>query len=136
MYDVDEVLPHYIATALWSSMDESDENGGDPMDQNYTPEDLAPETRETMRDEVADFLAGIERERPGVYDAMAETLWSDPGQVGHDFWLTRNHHGAGFWDRYYGDQPAAELGDYLTKCAHPYGSVDLYVGDDGKIYQQ
>lgn len=23
----------------------------------------------------------------------------DPTQVGHDLWLTRNHHGAGFWDR-------------------------------------
>ena len=136
MYDVDEVLPHYIVTALWSSHDESDENGGEPMDANYGPDDLAPETRETMRGEVADFLAGIERERPGVYAEMAAgTVWSDPGQVGHDFWLTRNHHGAGFWDRYSGDQPAAELGDFLTKWAHTYGSVDLYVGDDGKIHQ-
>ena len=23
----------------------------------------------------------------------------DPVQVGHDLWLTRNHHGTGFWDR-------------------------------------
>lgn len=23
----------------------------------------------------------------------------DPAQVGHDLWLTRNGHGAGFWDR-------------------------------------
>lgn len=134
MYDVDEVLPYYIVTALWSTNDESDENGGDPMDQNYGPEDLAASAHETMRQDVADFLALIERERPGVYDEMAGTIWADPGQVGHDFWLTRNHHGAGFWDRYYGDQPAVELGEFLTKWAHTYGEVNLYVADCGEIH--
>lgn len=137
MYDVDEVLSHYIVTALWSSYDESDENGGDPMDQKYTPDDVADKAREIMRGEISEFLAEIERDRPGVYAEMAAgTVWEDPGQVGHDFWLTRNGHGTGFWDRYYGPNPAAELGDYLTTCAHRYGEVDLYVGDDGKIYQQ
>lgn len=38
-------------------------------------------------------------------------------------------HGAGFWDRGLG-----EVGDALSKACEPYGSVDLYVGDDGKIY--
>lgn len=138
MYDVDSVLPHYIVTALWSSMDESDDNGGEPMDANYGPEDLADETRATMREEVADFLNCIDlARRPGdVWDEMIGTVWQDPEQVGHDFWLTRNGHGTGFWDRYYGDQPAAELGDFLAKWSKSYGSVDLYVGDDGRIHQQ
>lgn len=32
-------------------------------------------------------------------------------QAGHDFWLTRNGHGAGFWDRpeLYGEDAAATL---------------------------
>ena len=46
-----------------------------------------------------------------------------------DFWLTRNGHGAGFWDRGLGS-----VGDELTKNAKPFGSVDAYVGDDGKVY--
>lgn len=27
--------------------------------------------------------------------------WSDDERAGHDFWLTRAGHGAGFWDRRY-----------------------------------
>lgn len=50
-------------------------------------------------------------------------------RAGVDFWLTRNGHGAGFWD---GGWP--EHSDELTKLSKPYGSVDLYIGDDGLIH--
>ena len=50
-------------------------------------------------------------------------------QAGHDFWLTRNGHGAGFWDRGLG-----ALGERLTAAAHAFGQVDLYTGDDNMIY--
>jgi len=53
----------------------------------------------------------------------------DPGQLGHDLWLTRNHHGAGFWDRGLG-----KLGDDLTLLAHSLGESELYVGDDDKLH--
>jgi hypothetical protein len=49
--------------------------------------------------------------------------------------LTRNGHGAGFWNRFYGDQPATKLGRALSDAAKVYGSCDLYIGDDGQIYQ-
>lgn len=39
-------------------------------------------------------------------------------QAGHDFWLTRNGHGAGFWD---GDWP--KYGDMFTKWAQGYGEA-------------
>lgn len=42
-------------------------------------------------------------------------------QAGHDFWLTRNGHGAGFWDRGLGI-----VGTKLTDASRPYGSVDMY----------
>ena len=51
-------------------------------------------------------------------------------QNGHDFWLTRERHGAGFWDRGYPRQ----LGQRLTDAAHAYGSLELYVGDDDLVY--
>lgn len=44
----------------------------------------------------------------------------DESQAGHDFWLTRNGHGAGFWDGDYGD-----VGDDLTKIAKPFGEQHL-----------
>jgi hypothetical protein len=54
--------------------------------------------------------------------------WTGAEMAGHDFWLTRNHHGAGFWDRGLG-----ELGRRLTDAANVYGDVYLYA-HDGQIY--
>ena len=47
-----------------------------------------------------------------------------------DFWLTRNGHGAGFWD---GDRKAPHS-DKLTELSKSFGQVDLFVGDDSRIY--
>lgn len=49
-------------------------------------------------------------------------------QLGADFALTRNRHGAGFWDRGFG-----RLGDELTELAHPYGELVIVVDDEGTI---
>jgi hypothetical protein len=51
-----------------------------------------------------------------------------PDMVGHDFWLTRNGHGAGFWDRGLG-----ERGQWLTDMAKPFGSAYLYVNNSGEV---
>lgn len=42
-------------------------------------------------------------------------------QAGHDFWLTRQHHGAGFWDRpeIYGEEVASQL----AQACHAIGEV-------------
>lgn len=55
-------------------------------------------------------------------------LSTNYSQHGHDFSLTRNGHGAGFWDRGYG-----ESGELLSKACKPYGSVDVYVTKRGKL---
>ena len=39
--------------------------------------------------------------------------------AGHDFWLTRNGHGAGFWD---GDWPAFQ-GEMFTNISKSFGEV-------------
>lgn len=52
----------------------------------------------------------------------------EDSQAGHDFWLTRNRHGAGFWDRGLGD-----VGKALTEAAHAFGATDLYITDDGQV---
>ena len=49
--------------------------------------------------------------------------------AGHDFWLTRNHHGVGFWDRGLGD-----LGDRLTTAAQRFRETDVYLSDDNQLY--
>lgn len=63
-----------------------------------------------------------------AYDRKYEAV-----QAGRDFWFTRNGHGVGFWDR---DELKADgLGDALTTASHGYTARDLYLGDDGKVYQ-
>lgn len=54
---------------------------------------------------------------------------TDGEKAAHDFWLTRNGHGSGFWD---GDWP--NTGDKLTAIAKQCGEVWAYIGDDGLIY--
>lgn len=48
--------------------------------------------------------------------------------AGHDFWLTRCGHGAGFWD---GDwqSDSVNVADILTEKAQSYGEVDLLPED-------
>ena len=78
----------------------------------------------------------IERDCAEFQEINAEALAEyeeagfDLAQAGHDFWLTRNGHGAGFWDR---DLPG-DLGDYLTNACRSFGSLDLYAGDDNMIH--
>ena len=43
-----------------------------------------------------------------------------PEQAGHDFWLTRNGHGAGFWDR------GLPNGDALTTIAAAFGECNVW----------
>ena len=116
---MDKFTSAYIEAALWSSMDESDEQGGEPLDANYGIDDIAPETLASILDDCKAFQ-----------DDHADDIGSDPERAGHDFWLTRNGHGAGFWDGDWDD----DIGRRLTDASDVYGSVDLYVGDDGVIY--
>jgi len=52
-------------------------------------------------------------------------------EAAHDFWLTRNHHGAGFWDGDW-EEPACSILDALSE---EFGEACVYQGDDGFLYQ-
>lgn len=122
---LDEFARAYVEAALWSSMDESTPSGGRPLDESYGIEDIHPETLSQMVSDCADFKGGtLDNGVP-----VMQVISSNMARAGHDFWLTRNRHGAGFWDGDWGDH-----GDALTKFSHPYGEVNLYVGDDGMIH--
>lgn len=120
--DLDTVLQAYVECALWSSTDNADDSGGAPLDDNYGSEDFGPGVLDQMREDCAGFIE-LTNAIP-----LADELWDDE-RLGHDFWLTRNRHGAGFWDRGHG-----VTGNALTEVAKDCGSRDLYVGDDGLVY--
>ena len=116
-------LDGYLECALWSSYDLYT---GRRLDELGTGA-MADETFDDMACDVWRFLATCWGD---VWEDFEIDLSGiEPKQLGHDLWLTRNRHGAGFWDRGLG-----EIGDKLTELAHSYGDVTLYIGDDGKIY--
>ena len=114
------VLEDYLGSALWSSNDDEDE----PLDTNYSIRDIAKSTINAAKKDLAKF-----------WKQAGDLLkGEDEAQIAHDFWLTRNGHGAGFWDRKYNNDEDGTKGDKLTKIAEKFGEINLYVGDDGKIY--
>lgn len=115
--NLDDFTREYAETALWSSSAAE----GEPLDQDYSLEDLDPETLRQMREDCLDF----QEQAGALLDDLARA------RVAHDFWLTRNRHGAGFWD---GNYPES-IGQALTRLAHSFGTRELYVGDSGTIFQ-
>src|SRR5271157_470145 len=122
----DQFTRGYIETALWSTNDESDPSGGVPLDENYDIRDLSPSALQAMTQDCEKF----QNENRELLDAAWNQDGQDAFRQGHDFWLTRCGHGAGYWD---GDYPTS--GDGLTEASKSFGDVDLYVGDDDLIYQ-
>ncbi len=106
----------FLECALWSSYDD-DVN---PLDDRFNILDFSEECLKSLLQDCKNF-----QEENLLLLAAA----GDDAQNGHDFWLTRNGHGAGFWDRGY-----RHIGEELTKACKVYGSVYLYVGDDLKVH--
>lgn len=122
----DDFFTGYLVCALWSSCDENDE----PLDNDTSIIDLPFTTLLALARDCWDF----KRSNAELLERYSEELgsngeYSAMERAGHAFWLTRNGHGAGFWDRGLG-----ELGKQLTQASKVYGSVYLYRGDDGKVY--
>lgn len=120
---VDVFARHYLIAALWSSTT----SDGEPLDSLYDVEDLAPDFVRQAVEDCADFQQANAEALQRMYAHYRETgraAHPDAGSAeacaGHDFWLTRNGHGAGFWDR-----GAGAVGDALAEAARLYGGVDL-----------
>ena len=106
----DRFLDAYLEAAVFTLPDDEDSKG----QNGFAPEAIAQATREcaAFQEAASDLLLNL-----------------DDASAGHDFWLTRNRHGAGFWDRGLG-----MAGEMLTDLAHKTGERDLYAGDDGYLY--
>jgi hypothetical protein len=116
----------YLECALWSSYDNATEDGGEPMDANYSSRDIAPETLARMAEDCAAFQSD-NRE-----DLTAAEI--TPERAGFLFWLNRNGHGSGFWDEVGGGHELRPIFNRLSDAAKVWGTFDLYLGDDGQIH--
>jgi hypothetical protein len=116
----------YIEAALWSSTDHNDE----PMDANFDVSDIAHKTLLQMKADCRVFFVAHEAAILCDDGPKGRDGASQAAMAGHDLWLTRCGHGAGFWD---GDWPEP-YATQLDEAASALGKVDLYLGDDGKVY--
>lgn len=99
-----------------------------PADENYDVDDLAPEFIAKIKADCADFQKRFGK-RIEAHERVSGQ-YTNQQMAGHDFLLTREGHGCGFWD---GDWEE-EFGRELTEACKKYGEVNMYVGDDGKLH--
>lgn len=106
----------YVECALWSSTDWPEDEHDEPtsnLDENYGPDDLSASLVAEVDEDCTAFIDGNR--------ADLEQSGLSPDTAGGDFWLTRNGHGAGFWDRGLGT-----VGDRLSDAARVYGEENWY----------
>ncbi len=124
-----EFLAGYVTAILWVNAYRYD---GDELvsDENATYAYVAPgtwylNTGMSLTD-AEDFLAENYDVLTYVIRTSTDATWS---RHGHDFALTRNGHGAGFWDRGY-DTDAA---NWLTCNAERYGEHNVITDDSPTV---
>jgi hypothetical protein len=99
----------YVAEALGTSTDDD----GRPLDSRFKASDLTPETLETMAADCSRFAF--------KFAHLLDECGVSMGEAGMCFWLSRNGHGAGFWDRH----PAHRCAAYEREQARAIKSRDF-----------
>lgn len=130
----DDFARAYIQSALWTGVEykHGDPRADSDRAHEFAPLDIRPET---LREMIADCAAFVTANRALIEAAIATGEvacgpdFDEWGRAGHDFWLTRNGHGAGFWD---GDWPEPQAAA-LSQAARAFGDYDLAMGDDGSV---
>lgn len=129
----DAFMSGYLTCAVWADVVDP-ENDYLPDYGTYTPDDIAPESLATMTADARDFYAANSATL-GAFcrylsrDSQSLSLADAYGIAGHDLWLTRNGHGAGFWDA-----GAGRIGGYLSDMARPMGGQSLYSDENGRLH--
>ena len=95
----------YLECCLFTDTDETEE----PLDRNYSIENFDAASLERAKADCAAFQEICSEELADISDESA----------GHDFWVTRNGHGVGFWDRGY----PKEINDRLSETSKRFGEV-------------
>lgn len=125
-----EILKGYLEAALWTEEErlkdeyENEFNYSDEIDLgSFSVDDLDDNSKIQAYIDINRFIwdSGV--------DAIKEAIeLNGLFKLGMDIWLTRNGHGAGFFDHGYENEES------LNKSAEKLKGVDLYLGDDLKLY--
>jgi hypothetical protein len=110
---LDSFTRGYLEAALWTSDFEPGSGEWSEREGEWSIDMIAPESLARAIEVCKDF-------QDDNREDLDATGASD-NRNGVDFWLTRNGHGAGFWDRGYD----VGVGNRLSVAAKAYGSADV-----------
>jgi hypothetical protein len=136
-------LRQLAITLLWSENDNSTPAGGEPFDANYTVDDIDSESLSKLHQQFQAFVSKAEAkitELKGSSWASIDEFYTGSGTGGfyleHDYILTVNGHGCGFWEK---EDWEPEVGQVLTNLAEQEKGIHCFTdhvdhGQDGKVY--
>ena len=124
---------HAMATLQWSSHIEI-EKDGETVYLDGSDFEPTKELKERIQNEWQDFenkafALGFDPEihRTITHNPEEGTEWD---HVAHDWMLTRQRTGVGFWEP---DRYAPAMGKKLTDLAHTYSELYVYVDGNGNL---
>lgn len=133
--NIKKIMDNYLECAIWTEEDTLKGDEESQISGKYSEDselkDLEERTWLNIHnftdDSIIKAYEDIKKFLEYAGDAVNDI---DEEQLGHDIWLTRNHHGAGFFDRGYDD----EIEKVLMDSAHKLGEESIFVDDDGKLH--
>lgn len=126
LFSLNEFCDGYARAIVFTENDESDDSGGSPLSDTYGMEDFSEESFQAINEDCAAF---VNANHHLLLEAVNRSGYTSE-RAGYDFWLNRQGHGVGYWDR---DELEADgLGDRLSDACHAYGEhhSGVYLEDD------
>lgn len=112
--DYNDILNSYLETALWADAEEGDEEM-----KSKTIHDFDPQSKAEALNDIKAFVKIAGEQAPEELRTYSDE------QLGHNLWLSRNGHGAGFFD---------DNNDKLQDIARNMKEKYIYIGDDKGLY--
>jgi len=108
----------YLTSALWSST--QDDELCTPFDETFGIHDFTDKAWNKALSNCGSLIY--------LLDEAGIVYTGTSSKFGYDFWLTRNHHGAGFWDR------GGESGAAITKIVQDnFRELNLFETESGQV---
>lgn len=110
---IETAIQQAAITLQWQASDATEDGSSYPISESG--DEYTERIGELIADDVRDFIENDNTWR------LLEIAGSDAEQTGHDFILTANGHGVGFWDRGYDmpvDDDAREAYDRVSRSAY------------------
>lgn len=129
-----DIVKNYLIAAVWTGENEDETEDPDAWNINNIAEESVDQAVKDVDKMIATASLASFIVKDTGYGRNVNASTTE--MFGHDLYLTRNHEGAGFWDRQeLKDINGLKVGEILTeKTQEALKPTSLVKGDDGKLY--